>query len=504
MGAVRDLGRNTKATPSADAAQASDRWTVRFLAGRPSLGPTLLCFAFSAEEQPSLDSGPTTDAAMSATCAATRACAPLAPRVLASTSRRRRIRPWERARGRAHCRRCLAAAATDAASDGGERGLALYNSMSRKKEPFLPRPSADAVTTYVCGVTVYDLSHIGHSRVYTVFDVLFRHLKRLGHKVIYCRNFTDVDDKIIKRANEAGVSCDDLTSRYIDAFHEDMRVLGCLEPTLEPRATEYVGAMIDQIERIIDNGHGYVASAASDADAGADADVFFSVPSLASYGALSGRKLDDNRAGERVAVDGRKRHPADFALWKAKKPDEPSWPSPWGEGRPGWHIECSAMIHDLLGDVVDIHGGGRDLCFPHHENELAQSVAANGAGAGCCQEVRARPPDSPPPSHSLSLSLPFPSQRSRTALGDGTGHPRSPLTRVFPSSAFRAPLSLSLSLSLSACVVCWLVVGCWCMLVDVVVCMCCWLLVVVVVGCWYGCVGCWWLVLCCVVLWCCE
>ena len=269
-----------------------------------------------------------------------------------------------------------AAAAADATTKDGDDGksprMMLHNTMSRKKEIFTPRDGAgDKVTMYVCGVTVYDYSHIGHARVYVAFDVLYRQLMRAGYDVTYCRNFTDVDDKIIKRANENGEDCDALVDRFIDAFHEDMNALGCLPPTMEPRATQHIGDIIDMTERLIEKGHAYPV------DGG---DVYFAVDSLPEYGSLSGRKLEDNRAGERVAVDDRKKNAADFALWKAAKPGEPTWDSPWGAGRPGWHIECSAMIEKMLGKQIDIHGGGQDLVFPHHENELAQSTAA----CRCC------------------------------------------------------------------------------------------------------------------------
>ena len=250
--------------------------------------------------------------------------------------------------------------------------LWLTNTMTRKKEIFTPRdPAGKKVQMYVCGVTVYDYSHIGHARVYVAFDVLYRQLMRLGYDVTYCRNFTDIDDKIIKRSNESGETCEALTDKFIEAFHEDMAALGCLRPTLEPRATECVDDIIAFIERLIAKGNAYET----------EGDVYFSVDTLPAYGALSGRNQEDNRAGERVAVDGRKKNPADFALWKTAKPGEPTWTSPWGEGRPGWHIECSAMIEKMLGPTIDIHGGGQDLVFPHHENELAQSSAACGCGA---------------------------------------------------------------------------------------------------------------------------
>ena len=250
----------------------------------------------------------------------------------------------------------------------------LHNTMKRKKEPFVPRDAEqNKVSMYVCGVTVYDYSHIGHARVYVAFDVLYRQLTRMGYDVTYCRNFTDVDDKIIKRANENGETCDALVDRFIDAFHEDIDALGCVRPTMEPRATDHIGDIVALCERLIEKGYAYSA----------DGDVYFSVDSLPEYGSLSGRKLEDNRAGERVAVDTRKKNPADFALWKAAKPGEPTWDSPWGAGRPGWHIECSAMIESILGRSIDIHGGGQDLVFPHHENELAQSTAS----CRCCTEV---------------------------------------------------------------------------------------------------------------------
>jgi cysteinyl-tRNA synthetase len=245
--------------------------------------------------------------------------------------------------------------------------LSLYNTMSRAKETFSPRPGAgNAVSMYVCGVTVYDLSHIGHARVYVAFDVLYRYLLSSGYDVTYVRNFTDIDDKIIARAATLNEDPLALARRFSEEFHADVDTLGCLRPTAEPRATDHIPAMIASIQKIIDHGHAYAVPTG---------DVFFDVASLPGYGALSGRSQEDNRAGERVAVDDRKRGAADFALWKAAKPGEPTWDSPWGPGRPGWHIECSAMIGELLGASVDIHGGGRDLVFPHHENEIAQARA---------------------------------------------------------------------------------------------------------------------------------
>jgi len=221
---------------------------------------------------------------------------------------------------------------------------------------------------YVCGVTVYDLCHIGHARSAIVFDVLVRYLRGRGFEVTYVRNFTDVDDKIIERANQAGKDTDVIAREYIDAFYEDMGRLGVLKADHEPRATEHVKGMIEMISTLLDRGVAYVAGK----------DVYFSVEKYQGYGKLSGRKLEDMKAGSRIAVDKKKRHPMDFALWKEAKPGEPFWPSPWGEGRPGWHLECSVMSNHYLGSTFDIHGGGKDLLFPHHENERAQSISANG------------------------------------------------------------------------------------------------------------------------------
>ena len=264
--------------------------------------------------------------------------------------------------------------------DGAHLRLHLYNSMSRTKEEFKASgdPStAQRVTMYVCGVTVYDLSHIGHARAYVSFDILYRYLRHLGYDVLYCRNFTDIDDKIIDRANKLGEDPLHLSKRFAAEFHKDMDTLGCERPGLEPLATEHIEDMIDSISKIMDNGHAYAV----------DGDVFFDVSSLPGYGKLSGRQLDDNRAGERVSVDSRKKNPGDFALWKSAKPGEPTWESPWGPGRPGWHIECSSMIRSLLGETVDIHGGGSDLLFPHHENELAQARASSS----CCSDHTSDP-----------------------------------------------------------------------------------------------------------------
>mmetsp|Transcript_4762 Transcript_4762/g.17114 ORF Transcript_4762/g.17114 Transcript_4762/m.17114 type:complete len:660 (+) Transcript_4762:84-2063(+) len=291
-------------------------------------------------------------------------CAPLLPLVNSLGSKR--------SPGAAHAATVEGAPSESSAAAGASQ-LRLFNTLRRQKELFVPMEEGK-VKLYVCGVTVYDYSHIGHARVYVAFDILYRLLKTLGYDVTYCRNFTDVDDKIIKRANEGGSESPlELSARFIKEFHIDMEALQCESPTFEPKVSEHIEDIIEMISRIIDHGHAYVLD---------NGDVFFEVPSLESYGELSGRKPEDNEAGERVAIDNRKRNPADFALWKSAKPEEGlQWDSPWGPGRPGWHIECSAMINKILGPNVDIHGGGLDLVFPHHENELAQSKAANqGSG----------------------------------------------------------------------------------------------------------------------------
>ncbi|MBK1679374.1 cysteine--tRNA ligase [Rhodocyclus tenuis] len=246
--------------------------------------------------------------------------------------------------------------------------LKIYNSLAREKQDFVPIEPGVA-RMYVCGMTVYDYCHLGHARVLVVFDTVRRWLRASGLNVTYVRNITDIDDKIIRRAAENGESIGELTQRFIDFMNEDAAALGVERPDFEPRATAYVGQMIALIAELEGKGLAYVAP---------DGDVNFSVRSFPGYGRLSGKSLDDLRAGERVEVDSAKRDPLDFVLWKRAKPGEPSWPSPWGEGRPGWHIECSAMSSDLLGDHFDIHGGGQDLQFPHHENEIAQSEGAHG------------------------------------------------------------------------------------------------------------------------------
>jgi cysteinyl-tRNA synthetase len=241
----------------------------------------------------------------------------------------------------------------------------LYNTMSRSKEELVPLTPGQ-VRMYVCGVTVYDFSHIGHARSALVFDVLRRYLRFRGYRVTFVRNFTDVDDRIIRRANEAGVAASEISERYIAAEREDMAALGILKADVEPKATEHIPEMVALIERLIARGVAYTV----------DGDVYFEIRRFPPYGKLSGKNLEDLLAGARVEVDERKRDPRDFALWKAAKPGEPSWPSPWGPGRPGWHIECSAMAMRYLGESFDVHGGGEDLIFPHHECEVAQSEAA--------------------------------------------------------------------------------------------------------------------------------
>jgi len=245
--------------------------------------------------------------------------------------------------------------------------LSIYNTLTGKKEPFHSL-QPKTVRMYVCGVTVYDYCHIGHARSALVFDVIRRYLELSDYKVEFVKNFTDVDDKIIKRANEQGVTCDTITAKYIQAYYEDMGRLGIRQASIEPKATEHMTDIIRLTETLVKKGLAYQV----------DGDVYFEVAKYSAYGRLSKRRLDDMQAGARVDVDERKRHPMDFALWKSSKPGEPSWESPWGAGRPGWHIECSAMSMKHLGETFDIHGGGMDLIFPHHENEIAQSCGATG------------------------------------------------------------------------------------------------------------------------------
>lgn len=246
--------------------------------------------------------------------------------------------------------------------------LQIYNSLTRKKEPFVPL-DGNNVRMYVCGMTVYDLCHIGHARTVTAFDVVARYLRARGYNLTYVRNITDVDDKIIRRALENGEPVNALTDRMIAAMHEDFRQLGNLEPDEEPRATAYVDGMISMINSLIERGFAYAPG---------NGDVYYRVHRFEDYGKLSGKVLEELEAGARIDVDEQKEDPLDFVLWKGIKPGEPSWDSPWGKGRPGWHIECSVMGKCCLGETLDIHGGGSDLRFPHHENEIAQSEAANG------------------------------------------------------------------------------------------------------------------------------
>ncbi|HLQ26214.1 MAG TPA: cysteine--tRNA ligase [Acidiferrobacterales bacterium] len=246
--------------------------------------------------------------------------------------------------------------------------LSIYNSLTKRKQSFTPiQPGR--VRMYVCGMTVYDYCHLGHARVMVVFDMVARYLRARGYQVTYVRNITDIDDKIIKRAHDNGERIDQLTQRFIQAMHEDAAALGALPPDAEPRATAFLPDIVDMIVTLINKGYAY---------AGDNGDVYYRVRQFPNYGALSGKSLDSLQVGTRVEADLAKRDPLDFVLWKAAKPGEPSWDSPWGKGRPGWHIECSAMSTACLGHHFDIHGGGMDLQFPHHENEIAQSEAATG------------------------------------------------------------------------------------------------------------------------------
>jgi cysteinyl-tRNA synthetase len=246
------------------------------------------------------------------------------------------------------------------------REIRIYNSLTGHKEPLRPlRPGR--IGMYVCGMTVYDFMHVGHARMVIVFDTVRRYLRASGYDVTFVQNITDIDDKIIKRAQENNEPISSLTARQIAALHEDLAALGVERPDREPRATEYIPQMIRMIAKLLERGYAYVAT---------DGDVMYAVRKFAPYGQLSGKKLDDLRAGARIELDAAKRDPLDFVLWKLSKPGEPAWDSPWGKGRPGWHIECSAMSTEILGAHFDIHGGGMDLKFPHHENEIAQSCAA--------------------------------------------------------------------------------------------------------------------------------
>jgi cysteinyl-tRNA synthetase len=244
--------------------------------------------------------------------------------------------------------------------------LQIHNSLTGRKETFTPLVPGK-VRMYVCGITVYDYCHLGHARMLIVFDVVRRHLVASGYDVTFVRNITDIDDKIIQRAQQNGEPMQALTERFIEAYHEDCRALGVSLADHEPRATQFVGQIVAMVQTLIDKGYAYAAD---------NGDVYYAVAKFEPYGQLSGKRLADLRAGARIEVDEAKRDPLDFVLWKAAKPGEPAWESPWGPGRPGWHIECSAMSVDILGPHFDIHGGGMDLKFPHHENEIAQTCAA--------------------------------------------------------------------------------------------------------------------------------
>jgi cysteinyl-tRNA synthetase len=245
--------------------------------------------------------------------------------------------------------------------------LVIYNTFSGKKEEFVPATPGQ-VKCYVCGITVYDHSHVGHARSVIVFDVIYRYLTSLGYDVTYARNYTDIDDKIINKANAEHTGWKEIAETYINSFKEDMAGLGVIPPTFEPKATDHIPDMIGFIEKLLERGYAYQA----------DGSVYFSVRKYDGYGKLSGRSLEEMIAGARIEVDERKKDPLDFALWKESKPGEPSWECPWGKGRPGWHIECSAMSTKYLGNPFDFHGGGKDLVFPHHENERAQTECATG------------------------------------------------------------------------------------------------------------------------------
>ena len=246
--------------------------------------------------------------------------------------------------------------------------MQVYNTMTRKKEPLVPMKEGE-VSMYVCGPTVYDYFHIGNARPFVVFDTMRRYLEYRGYKVKYVQNFTDIDDKMINRANREGTTVKELGDRFIQEYYKDADALGIERATVNPRATEHIGEIIKLVKKLIEKGHAYATE---------DGDVYFSVRSFPGYGKLKGQDIDDMENGARISPTEQKRDPLDFALWKGEKPGEPSWPSPWGKGRPGWHVECSAMSMKYLGETFDIHGGGMDLIFPHHENEIAQSEGATG------------------------------------------------------------------------------------------------------------------------------
>jgi cysteinyl-tRNA synthetase len=247
------------------------------------------------------------------------------------------------------------------------KNMRIYNTMSKKKEEFVPITPGE-VKMYVCGPTVYNFFHIGNARTFIIFDTVRRYFEYTGYKVKFIQNFTDIDDKMINKANEEGITIKELGDKYISEYYKDADGLNIQRATVNPRATEYIGDIIDFIQELINKGYAYEV----------DGDVYYSTQKFQGYGKLSGQNLDELKSGVRINVDERKKDPMDFAIWKAKKEGEPSWKSPWGEGRPGWHIECSCMAHNLLGDTIDIHAGGMDLVFPHHENEIAQSEGVTG------------------------------------------------------------------------------------------------------------------------------
>lgn len=246
--------------------------------------------------------------------------------------------------------------------------MQVYNTMTRKKEPLVPIKEGE-ISMYVCGPTVYDFFHIGNARPFVVFDTMRRYLEYRGYKVKYVQNFTDIDDKMINRANKEGITVKELGDHFIKEYYQDADALGIERATVNPRATEHIGEIIKLVKKLIEKGHAYATE---------NGDVYFAVRSFPGYGKLKGQDIDDMENGARISPTEQKRDPLDFALWKGEKPGEPSWPSPWGKGRPGWHVECSAMSMKYLGETFDIHGGGMDLIFPHHENEIAQSEGATG------------------------------------------------------------------------------------------------------------------------------
>lgn len=320
--------------------------------------------------------------------------------------------------------------------------LQIYSTLTKDVRPFAPI-HPDKVGMYVCGVTVYDYTHIGHGRTFVAFDVVRRWLEASGYAVTFVRNVTDVDDKIIRRAAERGVSTKDLTDEYTRAMQQDMLALGCLAPTHEPRATEFIPQMLGLVEKLEAKGLAYAAD---------NGDVDYAVRKFAGYGKLSGRTPDEMRAGARVEVAAAKRDPLDFVLWKAAKPGEPSWDSKWGKGRPGWHIECSAMSCHYLGETFDIHGGGPDLIFPHHENEIAQSEGANGVSFANVWmhsgPLRVKRADGTEEKMSKSLgnfwTIRDALKETNAAYGEGNG---SEVLRFFLlRSHYRSPISFNSSL----------------------------------------------------------